>query len=73
MKSMWFKIRKEANVTQTEVAKKFKTTKQNISIYEKRPDKMPIIMKIYYLKLRNAKEDKILIKLFEKVLGKGEY
>lgn len=70
MKSMWFYIRKNANKTQQEIADEFYCSRQYIHKIESGKDSMPINYQIYYLKLRNTDEDKIIIKYLERELNK---
>ena len=63
--SMWRKIRIASGKTQVQVAKELKMTRQAISRFEKGKAHVPIRMQIYYLKLRNTKEDEIIIKYLE--------
>ena len=60
-KSMWFNIRKNANLRQQDVADEFNVSKQYIHKIEMGEYMMPIKYQIYYLSLRNSDEDKIII------------
>lgn len=71
--SMWRKIRMASGKTQVQVAKDLKMTKQSISRFEKGKAHVPIRMQIYYLKLRNTKEDEIIIKYLEEGLENGKH
>lgn len=70
MKSMWFYIRKKSNKTQQDIADEFGVSRQYICKIESGKDKMPINFQIYYLKLRNSDEDKIIIEYLERELKK---
>lgn len=64
---MWKEIRKQSGLTQREIALKFGKRKQEVTRYENGKFKMPYEMQIYYLKLRNNEEDKIVIKYLERI------
>lgn len=68
MKSMWFYIRKNARKTQKDVANDFGCSVSYIHKIESGKDKMPVKFQIYYLKMRNAEEDKIVIEYLERGL-----
>lgn len=67
MKSMWFEIRTNAGLSQEQVAKYFKASKQYVSQLENGKYMMPVKYQIYYLSLRNTPEDRIVIKHLKKL------
>lgn len=70
MKSMWFYIRKNAKKAQKDIADEFGCSISYIHKIESGKGKMPVKYQIYYLKLRNTEEDKIIINYLEKGLNK---
>lgn len=70
MKSMWFNIRKNANLTQQDIANKFNVSRQYIHKIEMGEYVMPIKYQIYYLSLRNSDEDKIIIEYLKELESK---
>ena len=67
MHSLWYKIRKEAGLKQADVARKFKVSRQYINRIEMGVIKAPIKYQIYYLKLRNCENDKMIINFLEEI------
>lgn len=70
MKSMWYKIRKNAGLTLQNVADEFNVSKQYIHSIEMGKYTMPIKYQIYYLSLRNSDEDKIIIEYLKELESK---
>ena len=65
MDSMWKKIRQEKGVKVSQIAKEFNVSKQYINKFERGICAIPVRFQIYYLKLRNTDEDKIIINYLE--------
>lgn len=73
-KSMWFKLRKEySNYTQKEWAEKLGKSRNTVLKYENGMRKIPPKIQIEYLKLRNNKEDELIINYLEKEKNFNEY
>lgn len=67
MRSMWYQIRENAGLSQSEIARQFNVRRQYIFQLENGECKMPIKYQIYYLSLRNSDEDKIIIKYLKEL------
>ena len=63
MKSMWYNIRKDAGLTQTDIAEHFNISKQSVSYFETR--KMPDYLQAYYLRLRGSVEDLLIAEFLD--------
>lgn len=67
MKSMWYEIRKNVGLSQSDIAKQFGVSRQYIHRIEMGKYIMPIKYQIYYLSLRNSDEDKIIIEYLKEL------
>lgn len=66
--SMWETIRRNAKITQEEMAKKLGVSRVSVNRYEKGKSSIPVKHQIEYLKLRNSDEDKIIINYLKGML-----